>query len=54
MDKRRCLYCDRLIGVNHLTDTLRFHKVRKDGPSVGYLIVPGDPCPGIGSDGRAA
>lgn len=52
MSKRRCLYCDRVIGVNPLTDLLRYHKVRKDGPSVGVFIVPGDPCPGSSSEGQ--
>ncbi len=51
--KRKCPYCERLIGENNLTGLLRFHKVGKDGPSVGSLIVPGDPCPGTGSEGKS-
>jgi hypothetical protein len=49
--KRRCLFCGRLIGVNDLTDRLRFHKVPAGDHGFAW-ITEGDPCPGIGSTGR--
>jgi hypothetical protein len=53
-EKRKCLFCEREISVNGLTGGLRFHKVAKDGPKDGLLIIPDEACPGIGSNGATS
>jgi hypothetical protein len=46
--RRPCPFCERAVAENPLTGGLRYHHVPRDFEPSPPLIVPGEPCPGVG------
>ena len=45
----KCWYCQRMIAVNQMTGGLRYHLWPKDQEPPSSWIIPGEPCPGVGT-----
>lgn len=51
-ERAKCWYCERLIAVNQITGGLRYHLFPKGQEPPASWIVPGEACPGTGSERR--